>query len=340
MNRVAYVLLLIIGVSLLVMPMSVPRFKSDAPYSVLNTNWNGLSSFGKLLYQSGEITPVIVPYDSFGLEKMNGTLIVVGPDVGFSAGEIKQVRAFLENGGTLLLADDFGTGNELLKGLGLPQRFSRKPVLSLIYSKDYEFPVTGEILNPNLSTGVGYLVMDKPSTILHAGNPVVYTTNASMFGGRYGAFPIMDVVRYGRGNVIIISDPDIFTNSLFAQNEDFLRNLINSLPEKTFYIDEVHHADFNPYSSGTIVIRRIVNKRLVFYYVFSIAILVLLGESGFFGRLINWTFLFLNRFLREEQESLDEIIARLEESGLDGDKLKKILHEIETGSKLGGAHGR
>ena len=340
MNKVAYAILLIIGVSLLVMPMSVPRFKSDAAYSVLNTEWNGLSSFGKLLYKSGEITPVLVPYDSLGLGKMNGTLIVVGPDVDFSQREIEQVRAFLEGGGTLILADDFGTGNELLAGLGLPQRFSKKPVTGLTYLKNYEFPVTREITDDALSTGVNYLMMSRPAVILNAQNPAVYTSNASMLNGEYGAFPLLDVVSYGKGRVILISDPDIFTNALFPQNEPFLRNLIGSLPEKTFYIDEAHHADFNPYSTGTIVIRRAVNRELVFYYVLFIAALAFFIESGLFGLLLDKLFALLGRFFREERQGLDEIISRLEESGLDGDKLKKILHEIETGSKLGGGHGR
>jgi len=340
LNRVAYAILLIVGVSLLVMPMSVPRFKSDAAYSVLNTEWNGLSSFGKLLYESGEITPVLVPYDSLGLGGMNGTLIVIGPDMDFSRGEIEQVREFLEGGGTVILADDFGTGNELLEGLGLPQRFSKKPVISLTYTKNYEFPVTREITDTALSQGVDYVVMSRPAVILNAQSPTVYTSNASMLGGEYGAFPIMDVVSYGKGEIIIISDPDIFTNSLFPQNEPFLRNLIGSLPERTFYIDEAHHRDFNPYSTGTIVIRRAINKRLVFYYVLFIAALAFIIESGIFGLLLNRLFSFLDRFFREERKGLDEIISRLEESGLDGDKLKKILREIETGSKLGGGHGR
>lgn len=340
MNKVAYVVLLIIGISLLLMPMSVPRFKSNAPYSVLNTEWNGLSSFGKLLYQTGDVTPILVPYDSFNLEQMNGTLIVVGPDVDFSSREIEQVKTFLKNGGTLLLADDFGTGNELLSGLGLYERFSKKPVLSLTYSKNYEFPVTGEILNSNLSNGVNYLILSRPAAILHAENPLIYTSNASMFNGRYGAFAIMEAIPYGKGQVILISDPDIFTNSLFAQDEVFLKNLVNSLPEKTFYIDEAHHADFNPYSTGTIIIRRTVNRKLVFYYVLLIAAIAFLVESGFLVRALNSIFSLLNRFLQGERENLDEIIAKLEKRGLDGDKLKKILQEIETGSKLGGAHGR
>ncbi|NJE11139.1 DUF4350 domain-containing protein [Thermococcus sp. MAR1] len=342
MNRVVYGILLVVGVGLLVMPLSVPVFKSDAAYSVLNTNWNGLSSFGKLLYSTGEITPLLAPYDSSGLENFKGTLVVVGPNLDFSGGEIDSLRRFLENGNTLLLADDFGTGNQVLEGLGLRVRFSKVPLISLTYSKNSDFPLTVDIRDAELAGGVMRLVMSRPSAVLNAGNStvLVYSSNASMLGKEYGAFPLVVEVPYGKGRIILVSDPDIFTNSLFRENEAFLRNLVSSLPEKTFYIDEAHHADFNPYSSGTMVIRRAVNRELVFYYVLFIALLALAVESGLTGWLMHRFALLLMRLFPGEEEPVEEVVKRLEERGLDGDKLKTILREIETGSKLGGAHGR
>lgn len=342
MRRVVYGILLVVGVGLLVMPLSVPVFKSDAAYSVLNTDWNGLSSFGKLLYSTGEITPFLAPYDSSGLENYKGTLVVVGPNVDFSRGEIDSLRKFLENGNTLLLADDFGMGNRVLEGLGLKVRLSKVPLISLTYSRNSDFPVTMDIRDKGLAAGVTKLVLSRPAAVLNAGNStvLVYSSNASMLGKEYGAFPIIVEVPYGKGRIILVSDPDIFTNSLFRENEVFLRNLVSSLPEKTFYIDEAHHADFNPYSSGTMVIRRAVNRRLVFYYVLFIALLALAVESGLAGWVLGKSIRLLMRLFPEEGTSVDEVVRRLEERGLDGDKLKTILREIETGSKLGGVHGR
>ncbi|WP_258083294.1 DUF4350 domain-containing protein [Thermococcus thermotolerans] len=340
MNRVFYGILLVVGIGLIVMPLSVPVFKSDAPYSVLNTKWNGLSSFGRLLYTNGEVTPILAPYDSVGLEDLEGTLVVVGPDVGFSSGEVEELKSFLEKGNTLLLADDFGTGNQLLEGLGLKVRLSKKPVLSLTYSKNADFPVTMDVRDPELAKGVSLLVMSRPSAILNVQNALVYTSNASMLGGTYGAFPVVVRIPYGKGTIILVSDPDIFTNSLYRENEPFLKNLVEGLPKKTFYIDEAHHADFNPYSSGSIVIRRAVNRELVFYYVLFVAFIAFIVESGIAGRILAWLASLVARFFREEEISQEELIRRLEEKGLDGDKLKTILEEIRTGSRIGGAHGR
>lgn len=342
MRRTLYGILVIVGIFLMVMPMSVPVFKSNAPYSVLNTGWNGTSSFGKMLYSEGSVVPVLGPYDSAGISDAKGTLVVIAPDVGFSRDEVGALKTFLRNGGVLLLADDFNEGNGLLRALGLPQRLSRKRLVSLTYSRDYRFPVTGE-LSSGLESGVTEVVFKDPAVVMNAtsagGIVLVRSSNASRLGDSYGSFPLVVEVPYGSGRVLIVSDPDLFTNELFKENGAFLRNLIAPLP-KTFYIDEAHHADFNPYSSGTMVIRRSIDRGAVFYYLLFVAFIVLFIETGFHWRILRGLFSLLARFVPGEEVDLDETLKRLEEKGLDGEKLRKIVGEIESGSKLGGAHGR
>ncbi|KUK17279.1 DUF4350 domain-containing protein [Thermococcus sibiricus] len=339
MNRVFYAIMLIVGVSIMIMPLSVPVFKSSADYSVLNTDWNGVSSFGKLLYSKGEITPVLSTYDSANLGERKGTLIIVGPNLDFTNEEIVELRKFLENGNTLILADDFGTGNEILEGLGLEQRFGRGELITPIYSKNHHYPVTAEIVDSDLSKNVERIVMYNPSVILNSQNALVYTPNSSIFKNSYGAFVIVEKVEHGNGEVILISDPDLFTNSLFRENEEFIKNILD-YASGPFYIDEAHHRDFNPYSSGTITIRRAVNKEFVFYYILLVAAIAFIIESGLWLRVLEKIFSLLLIFAREEKESLEEIIKSLEKDGLNRELLIKIINEIKNGSKLGGSHGR
>ncbi|NJE49419.1 DUF4350 domain-containing protein [Thermococcus sp. 9N3] len=338
MRRVAYALLLIVGIALIVMPLSVPRFKSDAPYSVLNTGPDGTSRFGALLYHSGKVVPVLFPYSSFS--EGNATLVMIEPDVSLGAGELEVLRSFIEKGGTLLLATDSDVGNSILRELSLKQRVSREKALTITFLNG--LPVTREV-SGSLARGVPFVALREPSVILGAQNPILFTSNATMFRGSYGRFPLADEVPHGKGRIIIISDPGIFTNALFDENEPFLRNLIAGLP-KTFYIDEAHHRDLNPYSSGTVVIQRAVNRKLVFYYVLFVALVVFFVESGLALRFLAWSlglvFSILEKLFGSEEESLEDILRRLEARGYDGDKLKRLIEEIETGSKLGGAHGR
>ena len=339
MNRVFYAIMIIIGVSIMIMPLSVPVLKSNAAYSVLNTDWNGVSSFGKLMYSRGEILPVLSSYDSMNLKEKKGTLIIIGPNLEFTDEEISELRDFLENGNTLILADDFGTGNRILEGLGLEERFSKKEPITPIYLRSSNFPVTMEIKDKNLAKGVEKIVMYKPSVILNAKNGLVYTPNSSRLGNTYGPFVVVEEVSYGNGRIILISDPDIFTNSLFRENKAFIENLMDYV-NGPFYIDESHHRDFNPYSAGTITIRRAVNKEFVFYYVLFVAVLAFIIESGLWMRVVERLLSILFIFFKEEKESLEEIVKSLEKEGINREILMRIISEIQTGSKLGGNHGR
>jgi len=338
MNRAFYAIMLIVGISIMIMPLSVPVFKSNAAYSVLNTGPEGVSSFGKLLYSKGDIAPVLSTYDSMDLGEKKGTLIVVGPSLDFTEEEILELREFLENGNTLILADDFGTGNEILEGLGLKQRFARGELITPIYSKNHTYPITSEIVEPALARNVERIVMHEPAVILNPQNALVYTANSSLFKNSYGAFAIVDMAEYGRGRVILVSDPDIFTNSLFGENEEFIRNLLD-YAGGPFFIDEAHHRDFNPYSSGTITIRRAVDKELIFYYILFVAAIAFIIETGLWLKVLEKLFSILLLFVREKKESLEETIKSLEEEGLDREVLMRIIEEIKTGSKLGGNYG-
>ena len=339
MNRVFYAIMLIVGVSIMIMPLSVPVFKSSADYSVLNTDWNGVSSFGRLLYSKGEISPVLSTYDSMDLGERKGTLIIVGPNLDFTNEEIWELKRFLENGNTLILADDFGTGNEILEGLGLEQRFGRGELITPIYSKNYHYPITTEIMDSDLSKNVEKIVMYNPSVILNPQNVLVYTPNSSIFKNSYGAFALMEKIEYGNGEIMLISDPDIFTNSLFRENEEFIKNILD-YASGPFFIDEAHHRDFNPYSSGTITIRRTVNKDLIFYYILLVAAIAFIIESGIWLKILEKIFSILFMIFKEEKESMEETIKSLEKEGLNRELLMKIINEIKSGSKLGGSHGR
>ncbi|WP_048150653.1 DUF4350 domain-containing protein [Palaeococcus ferrophilus] len=339
MRRAFYAILLIVGIGLMVMPLSVPVMKSNAKYSVLNTGPRGVSSFGRLLYSRGEIFPLLSTYDSSGLGGKRGTLLVIGPNLAFTDEEVGELKVFLEGGNTLILADDFGTGNALLSALGVKERFSKGEVISPIYREASGSVMTSNVLLPELQKGVEVVVTLRPSAVLNPSKPLVLFPNASLLNGKYGAFTLVDEVSYGSGRIILVSDPDLFTNALFKDNEAFINNLLD-YATGPFYIDEAHHSDFNPYTSGTITIKRVVNKEHVFYYVLFVAFVVFIIESGLWLLLLEKMRSLLFFFVKEEKMELEEIVKSLEEEGLDGEVLRKIIREIETGSKLGDAHGR
>ena len=328
--RWLYAFLAFACIFLLILPLSVPVIKTSVDFSMFNTNWNGCSEFAKVLVERGKIAPVLYSYNSIDL-KREGVLIVVGPDVDFSPLEIEEVRSFLEEGGTLFIADDFGLANSLLEGLEVKGKFSDKPLGDIFYCKKADFPVVARIEDPQLSYGVEKLVLNIPSVITGLeGEEEVFSSKVSVVGGNRRSYPILAEIRYGAGRVILLSDPDILINDMATENGKFIDNLVGYLSPGSdlFYFDDAHHSDFNPYSITTVYIHRELDRGKAFKVFAFVAALMVFIESGI-ARAIGQ---FIGRLMpaRKGEDIFDGL-----PKGIDIIIVKRIINEIETGSKFG-----
>ncbi|WP_175060103.1 DUF4350 domain-containing protein [Thermococcus sp. 2319x1] len=336
MRRTVYAIMLAFGIFLLMMPLATPIFYTSAEFSVFNTKWNGASQFGKLLYEESRVIPVITSYNSFDLSEREGTLLILGPDMAYSSLEVEEVKSFLNKGGTLVLIDDFGTGNDILRGLNLSARFLGITPIDVFYSKNYNFPELVRILDPQLSVGVDRLILNVPSAIIGA-NGSIYTSKVTVVGNNQRELPIMSEVKYGKGRIILFADPSVFINDMFDKNEPFIRNFVRYLNADTVYIDEAHHSNFNPYAVGTLVIKRNLDRVRAFYVVLAVAVIAILVESGLalkgVGKVLE---VILGKIFKEEEKTLDDVVEELKREGYDEKTLKKIIREIQTSKKVGG----
>ena len=327
MNKViTYTALAILAMTFITMPASVPVFKSSAPYSIFNTGPLGLSDFAKLCYRGGKtVVPVLAPLDVFKMNSKSGVLFIIGPNLTFTKEEIDSIRGFLEKGNTVVIADDFGTGNEVLQGLDLPVRFSKYPLHDFFYDNDDRLIWVTRIENPILAKNVSAILTNEPSAIIVSRKGDVYTSRVAMVNEHMRMFPIMVETKYKGGRVIVISDPDIFANMQFGENRVFLENLINYVGGKTFYFDEAHHPDFNLYSAGTMTIANMLSEKAAKLIVLIMAIVFLLRESGVVsiaGRLI---VRLLRRFLGEAPRDVIELAREL---GIDEVEFKEMLSRM------------
>jgi hypothetical protein len=329
--RILYAFLIFVGIVLLTLPLAVPVIKTSAEFSMFNTRWNGCSEFAKLLAKNGEVVPIMYPYNSVGLSKLDGVLIVVGPDVDFSSLEAEEVKGFLKNGGTLFIADDFGTSNGLLEKLGVKVRFSKRPLKDIFYSKRAEFPVVVRIEDPELATGVENITLNVPSVITGSKGKI-FSSKVSVVGCSMKSYPIMAEIKYGSGRIIMLSDPSILINDMFDKNRQFVENLVQCLGASTFYFDEAHHSDFNPYSVTTVYVHRELDKGRAFQVFVTVATLAVFIESGIAGRFARA----ITKILPKRKESLFVGLP----DRVDENMLRRIYNEIKTGSKLGERHGR
>ncbi|AFK22122.1 DUF4350 domain-containing protein [Pyrococcus sp. ST04] len=340
MRRALYITLMIFGIMIIIMPISLPVFTTTSDFSVFNPSWIGVSQFGKMLFAGGKVYPVLVPFNSFNLREKEGTLIIIAPDLSYSSFEIEEIKEFVRGGNTLILMDDFGTGNEILEGLNLSVRFSRKMPVDIFYMKDYHFPVVVKINDERLSAGVRGILLNVPSVIEYP-NGTALTSSVSMLGRNFKEYPILVTLKYGNGNIVLFSDPSVFTNEMIKYNRRFVENFIKAYVKYPVYIDEAHHSNFNLVQMGTVVIRRNVNKITIFYIIASISFLALFIESGLAYKILAKALsLVFGWLFKKEKEDIRSIVGRLKKEGYDENVLLRIINGIEKARRLGGGYGR
>ncbi|MEM2726764.1 MAG: DUF4350 domain-containing protein [Archaeoglobaceae archaeon] len=321
MNPVVYAFLILFGVAFLVLPLAVPVIKSSADLSIFNTNWNGLSGFAKLVAEKREILPILYPYNNAKVSELGGVLIVVNPTIEFSSSEAEEVKKFLEKGGTVFIADDFGTANSLLEKIGLKVRFSREVLRDIFYDKNENFTVVVRI-EGELSKGVDNLKLNVPSAIIGAQGEIL-TSRASVVRDMR-SYPILSELKYGNGRVVLFSDPSALMNDMLQENKQFALNLIEYLGNGTFYFDEAHRADLNPYSTATVYIHRELDRNSAFVLILTIATFAVFVESGIFGVILP-NMSNLKRIFKFNRG--DEVFKDLPE-WVDTEKLKKMLERM------------
>lgn len=236
-------LVAIVGLSIVISPTD--DFVLENPF------WNGFSEVDKSL-RPISITNFEALSDK-SVDYSRSILLIVGPSKSFSEQDAETVKAFLSGGGHVVLADDFGTGNDLVAKLGLNIRFSgfilRDP---LFMDKSSALPRTLNFESSSYTANISSLALNYATSLtsLDSGFKVLAYSSAFSYldengNGKpdknevVGPFPLIAELRYGEGNLIIISDSSIFINSMInnADNRIFLIDLVGN---RTVYLDRFH----------------------------------------------------------------------------------------------------
>ncbi len=225
-------------------------YASVDDFRFMNPFWNGYSRLNSLLSPStvqdltglGEImTPV------------ESVLFVIGPSQNFMDEEVLGVKWFLENGGVLLVADDFGSANDLLAGLDMSTHISDFMMLDTLYRLEnskfsrivtFSFsPITNNVSALSFNYPTVLANLDLEVDILAYSSPFSYLDldmNGSPDEGEpTGPFPVIIEVKQGEGILVILSDSSIFINSMLEKDDNtaFLLNLVG---ERDVYVDISH----------------------------------------------------------------------------------------------------
>ncbi|MEN8210044.1 MAG: DUF4350 domain-containing protein, partial [Candidatus Fermentibacteria bacterium] len=228
--KTAYMYLIVIGIGVMLFVFStfIPVISSDADFSIYNSDWNGCSNLGRDVYEGGSFVPTIDISGSSGdtilhsplnelerIEPAETSIFIIGPQTGFSDEEIDFLSEFLGKGGKLLIADDFGSGNELLSALGTDTRISRTPMFDLAFDRNVNFSVSTEMSDHPITRDVSMLIFNIPYTITPSDKAVaVFNSSRTSWldvidnqekdeEEPSGPFPMMTSERYGKGELVV-----------------------------------------------------------------------------------------------------------------------------------------
>lgn len=194
---------------------------TDADFSRYNSQWNGTSE----VFDALDGHDTIMVRDLAALRgRHNATLLMIAPVRAPTAEEGAAYRDFVAAGNTLVLADDFGAGNEVLKAVGASTTLDPGKLSSLtrgfeIATAPIGYPLKGQRLVGDLSK----IVFNHPVAV-SGGDPLINTTSLSWIDtdgdGRIdraeplGRFAVATEEGVGAGHVLVIGDASLFINAM------------------------------------------------------------------------------------------------------------------------------
>ncbi|WP_226010840.1 DUF4350 domain-containing protein [Halomicrobium salinisoli] len=237
---------------------------SGAAFGAFNPGWDGSSSLQSLAEDGaadGELLRNASRYDEF---EADGTVaFALSPDEAYGERDAAAVRRFVEGGGTLLVAADFGSGgNALLDAVGADARVDGRLVRDeRHYAGGPALPVATDVSDHRYTDGVDRLTLNHGSVVEAGGNATTLAATSSfayLDGDRDGELdddealasrPVATVEAVGEGRVVVVSDPSLFINAMLDQpdNERFARALLADHERAVF---DVSHAGSVPPLTG------------------------------------------------------------------------------------------
>ena len=202
-----------------------------------NPYWNGLSKLVDMF--KAEVLENITRLSEY--KPWETALLIIGPSKPFNPEEVKIIENFLLKGGLMILADDFGAGNDVLKGMNISLRFSGYLLADTFQGEKIGYMPRAKIYLEDMNNAVlNYAtVIEKTENKTRIKIKVIaYSSPLSFLDINYnkikdekeprGPFPVVMLAYYEKGSLILISDSSIFINSMIelGDNLKLLKKLL------------------------------------------------------------------------------------------------------------------
>ncbi len=243
--------------------LSVAFYPSVQSFMAGNLYWNGVSGFAGRFNASVSSAPT-----QKGIDPADHVIIVV-PYTPYDDIDLGQIVDFVNGGGTLVVMDDFGYGNQVVRALGLTMEFAGTPLLDpyINYLNQF-FPVITDFAPGLKSAGVSEVVLNHATALSFTVNDTspyeILARSSDMSfkdangngiwdkGEPRGPFPVAARTSVGNGTVIAVSDPSILINSMagMRDNENFAAQLVSGSGRQVQVTLDTSHLPKSPLDSA------------------------------------------------------------------------------------------
>ncbi len=245
-SKLLFALTLILILSLTIIIWFYPP---NGDFRVENPFWNGFSTIDAKMKAT-----TIESFNTLPTNPSGTTLLLVSYEP-FSPTELHQLNNFITNGGTLVVLDDYGYGNQVLNAIQTKMTFSGTPMLDPLFNyKNEQFPLITNFATSPLTANVGEVVLDHPTILTNTSNATVIAstssfsfldingTGVSTSSDPNGPFPYAAYQKIGQGYIVAVADPSILINSMLnmGNNLQFITNIVKINGSAQVFIDQGH----------------------------------------------------------------------------------------------------
>jgi hypothetical protein len=202
-------------------------FPSTTDFATSNTHWNGMSDASRE-FRIRPLTGVGgIPSES------RGTVVLVIPSRPPQPPHLRAIRRFVEDGGVLILLDNFGSGNDVLMVLGSAIRFSGRLLADPLFNlKNSRLPRILDFAPSPLTVGIEELVFNHATVLTGISTAQAAATSSAVSylalnptgqrdeGAPRGPFPVLALEPHKDGYVVAVSDSSILINSMLSQADN------------------------------------------------------------------------------------------------------------------------
>ena len=226
--RVSSVLFGVVVMVLIISILSIWFFPSVQDFMATNSMWNGIKNFTDDFKAT-----IIGTVDKLPALPENTVLIEI-PYLNYNDKQMSDIKRFVEDGGTLLLMDDYGYGNEVLAYLGLEAQFSNKTLLDPLFNyKNQSMPRITDFTSDLEESGINVMTFNHATVLTNVTqSEVIAWSSAASFldsddngvatdNESKGPFPVAAKFRSGKGTVAIIADPSIIISSMMDRDHNY-----------------------------------------------------------------------------------------------------------------------